>query len=60
MDAEKMLGGLIGSFFGSAASSKAKGNRMSTGGKTVMDQISRGMKSPQGHSSSRWIGFRSL
>ncbi len=57
MDAEKMLGGLIGSFFGSAASSKAKGKRMRTGGKSVMDQISRGMKSPQGILAAVGLAF---
>ena len=57
MNAEKMLSGLIGSFFGSAASSKAKGKRMSTGGKTVMDQISKGLKSPQGVLAAVGLAF---
>ena len=57
MNAEKMLSGLIGSFFGSAASSKAKGKRMRTGGKTVMDQISKGLKSPQGVLAAVGLAF---
>ncbi len=48
MNVESMLGGLVGSFFKSAGSSKAKGKRMKSGGSSVLGKVGSGLKSPQG------------
>ena len=57
MNAEKLLGGLISNFIGSAASSKSSGKRLSSGGQSVMNQISKGVKSPQGILAAVGVAF---